>query len=76
MSCFAVSGSTLVEVSGVTDFSTCADTLTYYWIDTAADTAAGSFDLGTAQSLITLTLAAFATAYAFRMLRDMILNRR
>jgi len=78
MSCFALSSGTryLQEVNSVTDFSTCAANLEYYWIDTASDSAAGSFDIETAQTLIGLTLGAFALAYAFRMLRDMLLNRR
>lgn len=56
--------------------------------DTGTDTyfgvTAGAFDIDSfetftvadAQTLVTLTLVAFAVAYAFRMLRDMILNRR
>jgi hypothetical protein len=48
----------------------------YIWVDTALDQQTGSFDIATAQTLIGYALVAFAVAYTFRMLRDMILNRR
>jgi len=64
----------------VLDFAACVTSSNvngnYYWTDTAADVAAGSFDLVTAQELVGLTLVALATAFTFRFLRDMITNRR
>jgi len=74
------SNDVIIGQSSYTTISDCAAQSNsqggFIWVETAADQLSSSFDLTTAQSLITLTLVAFAFAYSFRMLRDMILNRR
>lgn len=56
--------------------SSATDPASYYWVETASVTETGSFDITSAQTLVALTFGALAMAYTFRILRDMILNRR
>jgi len=78
MSCFQSISGVLNAYPSATDLASCSvltPTTDYYWLDSALEQTSSVLSTADTAGILALVAAAMATSFAFRFLRDMILNR-